>query len=42
MEKNILVPFDFQAPSVKAANYARLMAEKFNAGLILLCVIDTP
>jgi len=42
MEKNILVPIDFKEPSVKAANYACLMADKFNAGLILLYVIDTP
>ncbi len=38
----ILVPVDFQEPSVKAVHYACLMAEKFNSVLVLLYVIDTP
>ena len=43
IKKNIiLVPVDFQEPSVKAVHYACKMAEKFNSGLALLYVIDTP
>ena len=38
----ILVPVDFQEPSVKAVHYGCKMAEKFNSDLALLYVIDTP
>ncbi len=38
----ILVPVDFKEPSVKAVHYACKMAKKFNSGLTLLYVIDTP
>jgi nucleotide-binding universal stress UspA family protein len=40
--KKILVPVDFKDPSVQALHYAGKMAEKLNAELLLLYVIDTP
>lgn len=40
--KNLLVPVDFKAPSVKAFKYAYNLAQKINADVILLHVIQTP
>jgi nucleotide-binding universal stress UspA family protein len=45
MKKNIqkiLIPVDFKSPSVKALHYAGQLAEKTEAELYLLYVIDTP
>src|SRR5690554_7732060 len=45
MRKNIqtiLVPIDFKEPSIRAVQYAGNIAEKTNASLLFLYVIDTP
>ena len=45
MRKNIqkiLIPVDFKEPSVKAVQYAGNVAERTEASLVLLNVIDTP
>lgn len=45
MRKNIqtiLVPIDFKEPSIRAVQYAGNLAEKTDAALIFLYVIDTP
>lgn len=45
MKKNIqkiLIPVDFEGPSVKAAHYAGYLAQRTEADLTLLYVIDTP
>ena len=38
----ILVPTDFSEPSVDALNYAKLLAERFNASIHLLHVVQDP
>ncbi|MBW6534664.1 MAG: universal stress protein [Mariniphaga sp.] len=40
--KKILVPVDFNSPSVQALNYAGVLARKVNAEILLLKVIYTP
>ncbi len=40
--KNILVPVDFDAPSLNALKYAYHFAKNLNGELILLSVIETP
>lgn len=40
--KKILVPVDFNEPSVQAVNYAGSLAKKVNAEMLLLNVIYTP
>jgi nucleotide-binding universal stress UspA family protein len=40
--KKVLVPVDFNEPSVQAVNYAGSLAEKVNAEVFLLHVIYTP
>ncbi len=40
--QKILIPVDFKEPSVKAVNYAGILAKRTEADLFLLYVIDTP
>ncbi len=40
--RKILIPVDFKEPSEKAVCYAGKMAQRLNADLLLLYVIDTP
>lgn len=40
--RNILVPVDFNEPSVNAAYYAAQLAKSQNEGVVLLYVIETP
>ncbi len=40
--RNILVPVDFNEPSIKALKYAYNLAKEMNGELIILHVIQTP
>lgn len=42
MLKRILVPLDFGAPSVRALDHAKVLAERFEASLDLLHVVPNP